>query len=227
MFLYFLFFSKCSNCCTLTVFVQCSHYPKLIPHRFLFSYAEGCPSYLPWWLQGLETQAIWPIGIHLWAILTNQKSEELRTLRTWEEPQEKCSKDILREWQHKLFFSFQWTIEWSCQIISLNLMLSSWKNICAWCCVVQTVSLGLWQDVLMSDAAVLLLSSPPLASVSCSEYRTHFSYTHQLSENRYNQTHCLHMGTKICSINKSYLMFAKRILKIFTFSNLETLAFLS
>ena len=101
------------------------------------------------------------------------------------------------------------------------------RNICAWCCVVQTVSLGLWQDVLMSDAAVLLLSSPPLASVSCSEYRTHFSYTHQLSENRYNQTHCLHMGTKICSINKSYLMFAKRILKIFTFSNLETLAFLS
>ena len=102
------------------------------------------------------------------------------------------------------------------------------RNICAWCCVVQTVSLGLWQDVMVSDAAVLLLCSPPLASVSCSEYRTHFSYTHQLSENRYNQTHCLHMCTKICSIqNKSYLMFAKRILKIFTLNNLETLAFLS
>ena len=199
---------------------------KLIPHRFVFSYAEGCPSYLPWWLQGLETQAISPIGIHLRSILTNQKSEELRTLRTWEEPQEKCSKDILKEWQHKLFFPFQWSIEWSCWIFLLNLMLSSWEifvHDAAWC------KLYLWcnVDVMVSDAAVLLLCSPPLASVSCSEYRTRFSYTHQLSENRYNQTHCLCMCTKICSINKSSLMFSKRKLKIFTFNNLETLAFLS
>ena len=135
LFICFSFFYNCSNC-TQTVFVQFSHYPKLIPHRFLFSYAEGCPSYLPWWLQGLETQAISPIGIHLRSILTNQKSEELRTLRTWEEPQEKCSKDILKEWQHKLFFPFQWSIEWSCWIFSLNLMLSSWEifvHDAAWC----------------------------------------------------------------------------------------------
>ena len=143
-----------------SVFVQCSHYPKLIPQRFLFSYAEGCPSYLPWWLQGLETQAIWPIGIHLWAILTNQKSEELRTLRTWEEPQEKCSKDILREWQHKLFFSFQWTIEWSCQIILLNLMLSSWEifvHDAVWC------KLYLWvSDKMCWCLMRLCFFSPPL-----------------------------------------------------------------
>ena len=48
----------------------------------------------------------------------------------------------------------------------------------------------IWQDtrcdVWCGCCAPLL---PPSASVSCSEYRTRFSYTHQISENRYIQSH--------------------------------------
>ena len=167
--------------------MQCSHYPKLIPQRFLFSYAEGCPSYLPWWLQGLETQVISPIGRQLWSILTNQRSEELRTWELESSYKKSAAKYFKR-------VAKELCISGSIEVFILS-QFSAWASLkkCNASKLFVHGGVGancIWQDtrcdVWCGCCAPLL---PPSASVSCSEYRTRFSYTHQISENRYIQSH--------------------------------------
>ncbi len=96
------------------------------------------------------------------AMVNTDQSEEWRVenLRTWEQLQEKCSKNILREWQKNYVFQDQLKF----LFCPNSLPEQAWRNVMLQSCLcmvvlVQTVS-DKTQDV-MSDAAVVLLSSLP------------------------------------------------------------------
>ena len=123
------------------------------------------------------------------AMVNTDQSEEWRVenLRAWEQLQEKCSKNILREWQKNyVYFRINWSFYFVPILCLSEPKENCFKAVCAWWwCGANCI----WQDTRCDVWCGCCALLPPSASVSCSEYRTRFSYTHQISENRYIQSH--------------------------------------